>query len=96
MPYACLKAAQTGQLSCRSLVLLSDAYFQVAEEMRVAPPPPKLNREQQIIFQKKQRERADFIDERGRSYCAKGVGYSDQMGFSGESRIALEQCADSG
>ncbi|MGC6506809.1 MAG: tetratricopeptide repeat protein [Myxococcota bacterium] len=78
----------------RSLVLLSEAYFQVAEEMRVAPPPPTLNREQQIRFQKKQLERADFIDERGRSYCAKGVGYSDQMGFKGQARLELEVCAN--
>ena len=78
----------------RSLVLLSEAYFQVADEMRVAPPPPALSREQQIRFQKKQLERADFIDERGRSYCAKGVGYSDQMGFQGQSREALDSCAN--
>ena len=78
----------------RSLVLLSEAYFQVAEEMRVAPPPSSLNREQQIRFQKKQLERADFIDERGRSYCAKGVGYSDQMGFKGQARLELEVCAN--
>ena len=78
----------------RSLVLLSEAYFQVADEMRVAPPPPALSREQQIRFQKKQLERADFIDERGRSYCAKGVGYSDQMGFQGQSRQALDSCAN--
>ena len=79
----------------RSLILLSDAYFQVAAELRVALPPPELNREQQILFQRKQMERADFIDERGRSYCAKGLGYSDQMGFDGTARSALESCAES-
>jgi tetratricopeptide (TPR) repeat protein len=77
----------------RSLHQLAEAYLQVSEELRLAPPPPKLDREQTILFQEKQNERADFIAERGRSYCAKGIGYADQTGFSGQIREVLEHCA---
>ena len=57
-------------------MLLSEAYFQVAEEMRVAPPPPTLNRAANPL--QKNTGTGRLYRERGRSTVPKEWD-TDQM-----------------
>lgn len=76
----------------KSLLQLSGAYIQVANEMRMVPAPRKLDREQQIAFQDSLNDRADFIEEKGRGYCLKGLSYAELKGFESVVMNQLEDC----
>ena len=73
------------------LLVVSDAYMRLYDDVLAAPPPQKLNEEQRVQYMDTVKEQAEVLREKALNYITKGIRYAEHSGWVGASLQALQQ-----